>query len=170
MHPAVFKIQEAIEKMSPMQVAEMMRMLKKSYPAAFRQTENMEMFSVNAKEDEKTAKYYYISANTLEELEYTEEEFPTRRWVMCQFEDYPYHRHTSSGCVDIMELIPEKRYKNTRYMCDSKTYFSSICLPQSAIITVDGKMYIKNFEEYLGTAVWQKYIQEQNEKSGEPWQ
>ena len=62
-----------------------------------------------------------------------------------------------------MELIPEKRYKNTRYMCDSKTHFSSICLPQSAIITVDGKKYIKDFEEYLGTAVWRKYIQEQND-------
>lgn len=165
MHSAISEIKEAAMKMSPEQITEMLKMLKKAYPEAFRRTKNTGETSDGAKKEEATAKYYFIRGKTLEDVESMDGDLSSRRLAMCHYEDYPRHKHESYGLVEVMELITEKRYRDTRYMSESKTHFSSICLPKSAIITVDGKKYIRDFEEQLGTMVWQRYLWEQEEKS-----
>ena len=103
--------------------------------------------------------YYYIEKDINHTYDNDE-----RKMVYCEFEDYPEHRHSSWGCVYVMELIPEYKYKNTRYLIDSKVYFDRIELDRKEIITVSGHKYIKEFEQKYNTSVWKEWCENNKTK------
>ena len=80
-----------------------------------------------------------------------------RHTVLCTFDDYPTHKHKSSVCVGILELIPEKRYKNTKALYKCKETFEKIELESDEIITVNNRKYIKDIERKNNTIIWQQY-------------
>lgn len=156
--PEIRMIQRAAKKMSPEQVEHMMAVLKATFPKEFEGTdEDIEPSTVVP--EETPAKYYYLEADTIDDVERFDKWLNRRVRVctICRFIDYPTHKRDSDGCVQAMELIPEKRYLSTLYMHRSDTHFSSIELKKADIICVDGKKYIKDFEKRLNTMVWQKY-------------
>lgn len=101
--------------------------------------------------------YYYVPA--VHSIEYYDAFIrqTIRQRELCVFDDYPTHKHKSSVCVDVCELIPAYRYKNTKALHYSKTHFETIELDDTEIITVDKKMYIKKLEQENNTLVWQEY-------------
>ena len=106
------------------------------------------------------SKFYYISATKKEDIEgivglYNEY---GRKGCLCYYDDYPKHKYKSSGLVYIMELIPEKKYESTKYLCKCNIMFDKIELDKSQIIKVNNRYYYKEFEQKLNTLVWQEYI------------
>ena len=103
--------------------------------------------------------YYYIKAQD----NIVEEYIPnlnkvSRITICCHFEDYPKHKHESSGFVELMTLIPESKYLNTKYMRSSRQHFERIELKRNEVIVVGKKKYIKKFEKKHNTAIWKEYI------------
>jgi hypothetical protein len=104
--------------------------------------------------------YYYVKETDIRKLYgpygwYGEIE---RKVIPCEFEDYPTHRHRSRGGVYAMELIPEKKYLETKYLHYSRVYFDKIELSKDEVITDGwGRKFIKSFEKKYDTPVWQEW-------------
>lgn len=104
--------------------------------------------------------YYYVKEEDIRKLYgpygwYGEIE---RMIICCRFEDYPTHRHESLGSVYAMELIPEKKYLNTKYLHYSRVHFDKIELSKDEVITdTMGHKFIKAFEKKHNTPVWQEW-------------
>ena len=118
------------------------------------------MLDTKTKKTNAKALYYYIPANSLKEVEGAvgwHGEYG-RKTKVCEYDDYPSHRHQSKTSVEIMELIPKSRVENTKCLYTHKySYFKTIELSKDEIIRYGGHLYIKAFEEKFQTLVWKDW-------------
>ena len=112
-------------------------------------------------------KFYYIKGETLDDVEemdsWRDSQLPSRKWVRREFDDYPTHKHRSYAMIQVMEVIPEKKYENTKYLNKGKFYsndfhsFNTIELDSSEVFKYNGHYYIIEFEKRLNTTIWKLY-------------
>lgn len=113
-------------------------------------------------------KFYYIPLLEGESLTYKgwQSDFETRDWKIFENDDYPTHRHKSSGTVFIMELIPQSRFENTKYLNMHKNQFKSIELKKSQYFKdAFNRYYMIEFEKEHNTEEYQYYLRHYTQKS-----
>lgn len=104
--------------------------------------------------------YYFLPYENTKKLEYYDYYYndTIRAAMRIENDDYPSHRHRSSGIIQIMELIPEKRFLSTNYLTKNIYLFKSADINKADIIKYDNRYYLLSFEKENNTNVYQHHI------------
>ncbi len=106
-------------------------------------------------------KFYYIPLSKGEKLTHIESEFHSviRNSKYLVNDDYPTHRHMSSGSVFIMELIPESRMLNVKYLYMHKSLFKTIELEKGEYFRDGfGRYFMTEFEKEHNTEEYKYHM------------
>lgn len=110
-------------------------------------------------------KFYYIPLRQGESLTHRDWQINSevRNSKRFEYDDYPTHRHSSSGAVYIMELIPEKRMNTIKYLNSHKASFRTIELEKGQYFRdAFGRYYMLEFEREHNTVEYQYYVRWHN--------
>ena len=105
-------------------------------------------------------KFYYIPLKDGEKLTHFERmcNHEIRNLRIFEYDDYPTYRHASWGSVFIMELIPESRFKNVKYLNTHEYQFKTIELEKGQYFRdAFGRYYMLEFEREHNTEEYQYY-------------
>ena len=105
-------------------------------------------------------KYYFIPHDKQCPIESFDHYYNriVRRCIGLYYNDYPTHKHRTSGYVQIMELIPEKKILSTKYLSSNLYMFESMEFLKKDILKVDGHYYLLSFEKEYDTEIYKSFL------------